>query len=166
MVSLKGQDVNQVSTEDPDAHFMIQKATLFFLCRTKIIKASENKRTDRMRRGVQTRVVTNREFYELQTCRNGVALVCSGSYQRAGSRGGRELRKNGLIHFLHERVSLGQHQTSQSTQIYRPLKQRAPSPLYATIGRLLRPSLVWSPAFTPAPFHCSSLHLEHFYCLI
>jgi hypothetical protein len=33
--------------------------------------------------------------------------------------------KNGLIHFLHERVSLGRHRTSQATQIYGPLKQQA-----------------------------------------
>lgn len=26
---LKGQDVNQVSTQDPDAHFMMRKATFF-----------------------------------------------------------------------------------------------------------------------------------------
>lgn len=49
------------------------------------------------------------------------------------ARGGWELPhlrsvKNGLIHFPHERVSLGRHQTSQSTQIYGPLKQQASWP--------------------------------------
>lgn len=132
-------------------------------------KQSENKSTDWMKRGVQTRDVTNREFYELQTSWNGVPFVCSGSYQHTGSRGGRELRKNGLIHFLHERVSLGQHQTSQSTQIYGPLKQQASWPLYATIGRLLRhaaPSLEHDLRPSGRLPHCSSLHREHFYCLI
>lgn len=132
-------------------------------------KQSENKSTDWMKRGVQTRVVTNREFYELQTCWNGVVFVCSGSYQRAGSRGGCELRKNSLIHFLHERVSLGQHQTSQSTQIYGPLKEQASWPLCATIGWLLRhaaPSLARVLRPSGRLPHCSSFHWEHFYCLI
>lgn len=119
---LKGRGCSSGLNRRSRCTFHDTKNHPFFLCSAKIRKASENKSTDRMRRGVQTRVVTNREFYELQTCRNGVALVCSGSYQCTGSRGGRELRKNGLIHFLHERVSLGQHQTSQSTQIYGPMK--------------------------------------------
>lgn len=150
------------------------------LCRTKIRKQSENKSIDWMKRGVQTRVVTNREFYELQTCWNGVSFVCSGSYQCAGSRGGRELRKNSLIHFLHERVSLGQHQTSQSTQIYRPLKQQASWPLYATIGWLLRhaafspergrrpsaqltPLLISSSGALLLPYIMSSHHLHTYF---
>lgn len=35
------------------------------------------KRTDWMRSSIQTRVVTNREFYELQTCWNGVPCACA-----------------------------------------------------------------------------------------
>lgn len=85
----------------------------------------QGKNTDRMKSSIQTRAVTNREFYELQTCWNGVPCVCGSSYQFASSRGGWELHKNGLIRFPHERVSLGQHQTRQSTQIYGPLKQQA-----------------------------------------
>lgn len=94
---------------------------------------NKGERTDWMKSSTQTGVVTNREFYELQTCWNGVPCVCSGSYRLAGSEGRVRastlaLRKNGLIHFPHERVSLGRHQTSQSTQIYGPLKQQASWP--------------------------------------
>lgn len=93
-----------------------------------------HERMDWMKSSIQTGVVTNREFYELQTCWNGVPCVCSSSYRLAGSEGRVRastlaLRKNGLIHFPHERVSLGRHQTSQSTQIYGPLKQQASWPL-------------------------------------
>lgn len=51
---------------------------------------NRGKRTDRLKSSIQTRLVTNREFYELQTCWNGVQCVCGGSYRLAGSRGGWE----------------------------------------------------------------------------
>lgn len=54
-------------------------------------KNDKGERRDWMKSGIQTRVVTNREFYELQTCWNGVQCVCSSSYRLAGSRGGWEL---------------------------------------------------------------------------
>lgn len=59
-------------------------------------------------------------------CRSCAAALIKALAAGEGERSVKKKRKkNGLIHFLHERVSLGQHQTSQSTQIYGPLKQRA-----------------------------------------
>lgn len=52
---------------------------------------NKGKRTDWIKSSIQTRVVTNREFYELQTCWNEVPCVCSSSYRLAGSKGGWEL---------------------------------------------------------------------------
>ena len=98
------------------------------------LRENKGKRTDWMKSSIQTRVVTNREFYELQTCWNGVAVhvqqLLSARWQQGRVRASTlALRKNGLIHFPHERVSLGRHQTGQSTQIYGPLKQQASWPL-------------------------------------
>lgn len=95
-------------------------------------ESNNAKRTDQMKNSMQTRVVTNRQFYELQTW-NGVAHVqrlLSARWQQGRVRASAlVLCKNGLIHFLHERVSLGRHHTSQSTQIYGPLKQQGSWPL-------------------------------------
>lgn len=62
----------------------------------------------------------------MECCACAAALIGSLAVEQGRVRASTlAICKNGLIHFPHERVSQGRHRTSQSTQIYGPLKQQA-----------------------------------------